>query len=67
MKLTVMMDRSSNSSEHSPPLSDNVGAETWLQFWENEISSVSGKNLGKGLAGAWVDMTERHSTVFRFY
>ncbi|KAL5005922.1 hypothetical protein ScPMuIL_017080 [Solemya velum] len=49
MKLTVMMDRSSNSSEHSPPLSDNVGAETWLQFWENEISSVSGKNLGSNL------------------
>ncbi|KAJ8320047.1 hypothetical protein KUTeg_001634 [Tegillarca granosa] len=35
----------SNSSDHSPPLSENAGS-SWIQCWENEISSISGLNLG---------------------
>lgn len=37
----IIMD--SNSSDHSPPLSENAGG-SWHN-WENEISSISGLNL----------------------
>lgn len=40
-----MLIMDSNSSDHSPPLSENA-ATSW-HIWENEISSVSGLNLGK--------------------
>lgn len=38
-----MLIMDSNSSDHSPPLSENA-ATSW-HIWENEISSVSGLNL----------------------
>lgn len=41
----AMLIMDSNSSDHSPPLSENA-ATSW-HIWENEISSVSGLNLGK--------------------
>lgn len=43
VEMTVEMD--STSDDHSPPLSDNAGS-TWLN-WENEISSISGLNIGE--------------------
>ncbi|KAK7507882.1 hypothetical protein BaRGS_00000847 [Batillaria attramentaria] len=38
-----MLIMDSNSSDHSPPLSENAGS-SWHN-WENEISSISGLNL----------------------
>lgn len=35
-----------NSSDQSPPLSDNNGS-SWGQCWDNEDSSLSGLNFGK--------------------
>lgn len=43
---TFTMKMDSVSSDHSPPLSENAGS-SWMQCWENEISSVSGINSGK--------------------
>ncbi|XP_048237928.1 uncharacterized protein LOC124150358 isoform X2 [Haliotis rufescens] len=40
--MRIVMD--SASSDHSPPLSENAGS-SWAN-WENELSSVSGLNLG---------------------
>ncbi|XP_059174741.1 uncharacterized protein LOC131954912 [Physella acuta] len=40
--MTLGMD--CTNEDHSPPLSDNTGS-TWLN-WENEISSISGLNIG---------------------
>ncbi|XP_046565215.1 uncharacterized protein LOC124273916 [Haliotis rubra] len=40
--MRIVMD--STSSDHSPPLSENAGS-SWAN-WENELSSVSGLNLG---------------------
>ncbi|KAL8596733.1 hypothetical protein ACOMHN_046350 [Nucella lapillus] len=43
-----MLIMDSASSDHSPPLSENA-VSSWLH-WENEISSISGLNLGRTIA-----------------